>query len=52
MLLTMAAPKKPKRLCEKVVRFPRILENDNFDMDSLEGYSDTGDSNVSSTMNH
>lgn len=42
MLLAMGAPKKPQRLCEKVVRFPRILENENFDLDSLEGNSDAG----------
>lgn len=47
MLLAMAAPKKPKRLCDKVVRFPRILENENFEVDSLEEYSDSDELKVS-----
>lgn len=51
MLLAMGAPRKPQRLCEKVVRFPRILENDSFDMDSLEENSDGDEKNVSEFSN-
>lgn len=50
MLLAMGAPKKPQRLCEKVVRFPRILENDNFDIDSLDGNSGTDEQIVSEVI--
>lgn len=55
MLLAMAPPKKPLRLSEKVVRFPKILEcdnsgnnvDDNIDADSLEEYSGNDDQKVS-----
>lgn len=48
MLIAMGAPRKPQRLCGKVVRFPRILENDSFDIDSLDGNSDNDVQIVSS----
>lgn len=48
-MLAMAAPKKPQRLSEKVVRFPKILECDSIELDSLDECSDSGDQNVSKT---
>lgn len=43
----MAAPRKPLRLSEKVVRFPKIVECDNIELDSLEEYSESDEQNVS-----
>ncbi|CAH1960271.1 unnamed protein product [Acanthoscelides obtectus] len=43
----MAAPKKPQRLCDRVVRFPKIVECDHIDVDSLEEYTESDDHNDS-----
>lgn len=43
----MSAPKKPQRLSDRVVKFPKILECDNIELDSLEEYSESEDVNVS-----
>lgn len=45
-MLTMAAPKKPQRLSEKFVRFPKILECDSIELDSLEEYSGSDEQDV------
>ncbi|KAJ8939231.1 hypothetical protein NQ318_015189 [Aromia moschata] len=39
MLLAMSGvpPRKPQRLCDRVIKFPKILECDNIELDSLEG---------------
>ncbi|KAJ8970976.1 hypothetical protein NQ317_001100 [Molorchus minor] len=38
-------PRKPQRLCDRVVKFPKIVECDNIELDSLEASSNTSDPN-------
>lgn len=47
MIKAMSGPNKPMRLCERVVKFPRIQECDNMEVDSLDGYSASIDHSVS-----
>lgn len=50
MMLAAATVRKTRKVSDKVVRFPKILECENIEIDSLEGDSSGDDRNVSKTI--